>query len=549
MEYKRFRIPNRDVKLTENEAEITRTHTFQRLFYLKQLGLAYQVYPCATHTRAGHSIECLDEATKILESIDIKEGDDSWAEVRMAALLHDIGHIPFSHTLEDENEVLPEHDKSDRIQRVLFKLQTEVKEQTRILIEKAKPILLAISGKDERQQDWRSDLVGNTVCADLLAYITTDAIWTGIEKRPGYYRIYDYFSRADKTVEGTTNKRLCIKLTKGGLRTDIVSAILDLLDMRYALTERVIFHHAKAMASAMLARASRLCNLQDETILLEMGDEKFLDYLESKSNECKDLENNSGTKLLLDKLRSRRLYKRIFKVQRQSREEWDRNNSRSDDDSFCIRWRNGKIIEEMLSKIEKQFSLPRGALVLWCPEGKSGMKLVRANVIWEQPGGWHKPVELRGPEIHKQFAGVFNRVDSIEKQYLDLWTFWVGIHPEYITAAPGVIDALTTELKIECDPVFIETYAKPRYEGFKESAQLFENVEKTWRGELMPEVSRTIIDMAARPGSEVDSSVITEVIHTLSGQKRKSEKKDSKRANSKQELLPGFEEHEGDSNK
>ena len=66
---KRFRIPNRDVKLTQEEVEVTSTFAFQRLFSMKQLGLAYLVYPCATHTRGGHSIECLDEATKMLDAV------------------------------------------------------------------------------------------------------------------------------------------------------------------------------------------------------------------------------------------------------------------------------------------------------------------------------------------------------------------------------------------------------------------------------------------------------------------------------------------------
>ncbi len=131
MEYKRFRIPNRDVKLTEFEASITRTHSFQRLFYLKQLGLVHYVYPCATHTRAGHSIECLDEANNILESIGVSYKDECWTEVRMAALLHDIGHIPFSHTLEDENVVFDRHDKADRILKVLNKLKSEVVPETK----------------------------------------------------------------------------------------------------------------------------------------------------------------------------------------------------------------------------------------------------------------------------------------------------------------------------------------------------------------------------------------------------------------------------------
>ena len=544
MDYKRFRVPNRDVKLTEEfEVAVACTRTFQRLFYLKQLGLAHLVYPCAAHTRAGHSIECLDEATKIMDSLGIREGKDGWMEVRMAALLHDIGHIPFSHTLEDENEVLPKHDKGERLERVLGNLKKEIAKEVAALVEKATPILMAISTREEKRQDWRSDLVGNTVCADLLAYIITDAAWTGIEKRPGYYRIYDYFRIADKqSSDGTKQERLCIGLTKGGLRMDVVSAILDLMDMRYALTERVIYHHAKAMASAMLARACRLCGLRDLPILLDMGDERFLEYLDRQADECGDRRAGVGAKALLEHLRSRRLYKRIFKVQREAMEEWNRKKSKDDNDTFCARWRNGPMIEETLAKIEDRFNLPRGTLVLWCPEGRSGMKLVEVNVAWDQPGGIHPPVKLRSEDVQRQFPAVHRRVETIERQYLGLWTFWVGIHPEHIRDAPGVIAALSSELEIECDPVFIETYAKTRLEGFAESARLQATLEDTWQAEVMPEVSQKILDVAARPGGEVDSAVITEAIHAVSAQKRQTTKKTEKRRTSEQPKLPGVDE-------
>lgn len=541
--YKRFRIPNRDVKLTELEAEITRTRVFQRLFYLKQLGLAHLVYPSATHTRAGHSIECLDEAAKLLDAIGVEVGSDDWSDVRMAALLHDMGHVPFSHTLEDENEVLPKHDKGERVTNVLEKLKAEVGEDAQALIDRAAPILHAISSKNDSVRDWKSDLVGNTVCADLLAYITTDAAWTGIEKRPGYYRIYDYFTKAEKTVrdnDGTeaTSERLCIKLTKGGLRTDIVSAIMDLLDMRYALTERVIYHHAKAIASAMLARAARLANLEDKPELLEMGDEAFLLHLESLAANSSDKPTGDGAKLLLDRLRSRNLYKRIFKIQRQDMESWNRRNSQSDDDKFDVKWRDTETIEELLVNIEDRLDLQRGSLVLWCPEGKSGMKLVKANVIWQQSGGWHKPVVLRSQEVRDQFRRVYDRVETIENQYLDLWTFWVGINPEQMEKAPAVIDALARELGIDCDPVFIETYAKqnPR---FKDAAEIYEKVNGAWRTRYAPDVSRRVTEMteedAALEGGSFDESLIDEAISEAASEKSGPVKK-SKGKNSKDQL-------------
>ena len=62
MNEKRVRIPNLDVKLSLTEIAVTQTRQFQRLFHLKQLGLAYLVYPAATHTRGLHSVQCLHEA-------------------------------------------------------------------------------------------------------------------------------------------------------------------------------------------------------------------------------------------------------------------------------------------------------------------------------------------------------------------------------------------------------------------------------------------------------------------------------------------------------
>lgn len=519
MSGKRFRIPNEDVRLTEDEIAITQTITFQRLFFMKQLGLAYLVYPFATHTRGGHSIQCLNEAEKIIKSLcekeqEISEGDriepkmsekDTSQEeisdkdkeiVRVAALLHDIGHIPFSHTLEDEHEVFEDkHDKKERLDKVLRLLKEEVEDKQKDLIGNATPILNAISDKNKKR-DWKSDLVGNTVCADLLAYITTDAEWTGIVKRPGYYRIYEYFKRK--------NNRLCISLTKGGLRTDIVSAIIDLLDMRYALTERVVFHHAKCVASAMLARSARLCNLKYDDKFLKMGDESFLDYIEEFASKDK------GAVELIKSLRSRRLFKRIFKVNRDSREQWERSNSTK----FYEKWRKSENVESLLRKIEDKFNLNHGALVLWCPEGQSGMKLVNANVIWEQSNNsWSEPIAMRDEKVKAQFPGVGSRIKTIEEQYKDLWTFWIALNPEYNSKARSIIDSLEEELNIKCDPVFFDSYPVKHIDGFDKSSIIFDNVDEIMKN-IKHRVTSKIDRISARENSYVDKNIIYNEINS-----------------------------------
>src|ERR671933_508744 len=79
---------------------------FQRLRFVRQLGLAYLVYPGATHTRFEHALGTYHLAraalTLLAERGELREiGADACAVVRAAALLHDVGHYPFSHALEE----------------------------------------------------------------------------------------------------------------------------------------------------------------------------------------------------------------------------------------------------------------------------------------------------------------------------------------------------------------------------------------------------------------------------------------------------------------
>src|SRR5919204_5408013 len=82
------------------------TPAFQRLRYVRQLGLAFLVYPGASHSRFEHALGAYHLARRALllleERGDLADlGDASCADVRVAALLHDIGHYPFSHALEE----------------------------------------------------------------------------------------------------------------------------------------------------------------------------------------------------------------------------------------------------------------------------------------------------------------------------------------------------------------------------------------------------------------------------------------------------------------
>ncbi|MCK4823960.1 HD domain-containing protein, partial [bacterium] len=111
-EYKTINDPvHGSIKVSETELAVINTPSFQRLRGLKQLGLAEYVFPGATHTRFAHSLGVLHIASQMLIAIEknhkrkygrkgLPFTQDEKQKIRLAALLHDVGHLPLSHAME-----------------------------------------------------------------------------------------------------------------------------------------------------------------------------------------------------------------------------------------------------------------------------------------------------------------------------------------------------------------------------------------------------------------------------------------------------------------
>ena len=87
------------ISLNETEADIVSTSIFQRLRRIRQLAFAHLVYPGALHTRFEHSLGVFHIADHVCLTLGL--GDSERRLVRLAALLHDIGHGSFSHVSEE----------------------------------------------------------------------------------------------------------------------------------------------------------------------------------------------------------------------------------------------------------------------------------------------------------------------------------------------------------------------------------------------------------------------------------------------------------------
>jgi len=193
-----------DVYLTPLELRIVDTPAFQRLRRVRQLGTTHLVYPGATHTRFSHSLGALRVVQDLLSAALLQrqgrhgvpdlfeqwlaKGENTYNEhvaratvlARLGALLHDLCHVPFGHSIEDDLQILEPHDENrDRLARLWAQFGPDLIEvlDRGKLREALEPLILS-KGDDYDRKPWErveypfvADLVGDTICADLLDYL------------------------------------------------------------------------------------------------------------------------------------------------------------------------------------------------------------------------------------------------------------------------------------------------------------------------------------------------------------------------------------------
>ena len=231
-----------NIRLDAEALAVLDTPAFQRLRYVRQLGHAFLVYPGATHTRFEHAIGAYHLARRAIAQLaEAGAAPDAATArtLRLAALLHDVGHYPFSHALEEaglpSHEILAEqHLRSGELGAVLSAAGVN-----------PGALLPLIQGTSA---DPHAGLISGGLDVDKLDYLSRDAMMCGVP-----YGVIDVERLlASLTIQPTADGRQLMALHEKGL-----TALESLLFARYQMYKNVYWHHAVRSATVMFKRLVR----------------------------------------------------------------------------------------------------------------------------------------------------------------------------------------------------------------------------------------------------------------------------------------------------
>lgn len=191
MKPQRIRDPVHDLILFAGEGleslvwSLINTREFQRLRRVRQLGFSELVYPGATHTRFSHSVGVFHTARcliKLLKRLLGQKFDPARADVAVcAALLHDLGHGPFSHTFEAVLASRGMKKRHEKWSAEIIRGDTEV-HGVLFQHDRALPDAVANLLEQEQPADIYASVVSSQFDADRLDYLRPDQLMTGTEQ-------------------------------------------------------------------------------------------------------------------------------------------------------------------------------------------------------------------------------------------------------------------------------------------------------------------------------------------------------------------------------
>jgi len=283
-----------NIRLEPAAVRVVDTAAFQRLRYVRQLGHAFLVYPGAGHSRFEHALGTYHLACRTLDNLKGRGDLEGLSEsdallIRLAALLHDIGHYPFSHGLEEAG--FPSHEALGAATLRRGPLAEALERSG--LAGAADAVGAVITGTSRHPL---AGLVSGSIDLDKIDYLKRDALMCGVP-----YGEIDVDRLLACLVVVELDGRRRVGLLEKGL-----ASLESLLFAKYQMYRNVYWHHAARSANAMFKRlvegAVREGTVQPAA-LAEATDDALMH----------DLVARDRTGIAQD-LRQRRLFKRALEL-------------------------------------------------------------------------------------------------------------------------------------------------------------------------------------------------------------------------------------------
>jgi HD superfamily phosphohydrolase len=618
-----------DQEFSKFELELLHTPIIQRLYDLKQLGFTDRVYPDAVHARFNHILG----ATKMVDAmadrlgtwlcsqdavtLDFAAPADSGranniatvsaaelaeqltvrrSALRLMALLHDVTHVAFGHTLEDEVNVFDEkHDNPARqlrffdalVAQLLYTWCTEVRLRTYDAATIEALATLNLSPDQKRERGWAQelaaylsrdekaalaqhmrelelaltlllhiefahtgqafagaskpllagvaaglidqsvpalefvlcrdlfmvDMVGNTICADLLDYAKRDADNAGLKVQfdDRFLRYLCVVSVRDRPLSptGAPCIRTAIQIFTDKMRHDVLSEMSGILKARYLINERVLFHPTKCAAGAMLGTAVQLLGLRNLPQWVQvLGDQEFLRTLVALAAAleilCSRLQTETSTRQswrevvqnawsadepmqalirqaamwivpsmkdadhpavedleqlqlrasaarnVLAKLGSRRFPKLAYRIR-------TAHDGRASDESIAQTYCTPKNRYDLERQVEKACNLPAGTVFVHCPKRKTSMKVAEVLVVGKDLNHAERLRDVTKLSVSPEGLEPYqNEILAIEEMYRSIWQFHAYLDLAYWDKQPIVEWALHRALRVCSDDLLAE---------------------------------------------------------------------------------------------
>ena len=311
------------IELSEREVALINTKVFQRLRRIRQLAMAFLVYPGALHTRFDHSLGVMHIVGRIcsrlkeLESNDVNDRDVKL--MRFAALIHDVGHGPFSHVSEDLLE------KHARHQIGIGETREKIHEQITVDIIQTDPEIKSILKDDERDfvvklikekdmRDWRRNVISSELDADKMDYLLRDSYFAGVK-----YGQYDLEQIIESCRINKDRNATSLVISNQG-----IYALEQLLLARYHMTQQVYWHKVSLISNQMIIRGITLAIEEGNTQMTELYQydendkenfiQRYLNYHDEKVIDLLKKCPQNKAREIFERLYHRKLFKMVAEL-------------------------------------------------------------------------------------------------------------------------------------------------------------------------------------------------------------------------------------------